>query len=124
MGHFSFRSCAQINSLFSAMFKYSQIAVKIKFGKTNCSYVINYGLVSYINEQLEKYISSSSFYVVSFDESMNSVLQNDQMGVAIRFWDNSKKQDENRYLKSEFLHRPNTENLVNLFSSALKHLDQ
>ena len=124
MGHFSFRSCAQINSLFSAMFKDSEIAAKMKFGKTKCSYFINYGLAPYIKEQLEKYISSSPLYVVSFDESMNSVLQNEQMDVAIRFWNNSKKQSETRYLTSEFLNRPNAENLVNSLSSATKDLDQ
>ena len=46
------------------------------------------------------------------------------MDLAIRFWNNSKKQAETRYLTSEFLHRPNAENLVNSLSSALKHLDQ
>ena len=124
MGHFSFHSCAQINSHFSAMFKDSQIAAKMKFGKIKCSYFINYGLAPYIKEQLEKYISSSPLYIVSFDESMNSVLENEQMDVAIRFLHNSKKQAKTRYLISKFLHRPNAENLVNLFSSALKHLDQ
>ena len=63
-------------------------------------------------------------YVLSFDESMNSVLQNEQTDVAIRFWNNSKKQAETRYLTSEFLHRPNAENLVNSLSYSLKHLDQ
>ena len=79
MGHFSFSSCAKINSLFSAMFKDSQIAAKMNFGKTKCSYFINYGLAPYIKKQLEKHISSSPLYVVSFNESMNSVLQNEQM---------------------------------------------
>ena len=46
------------------------------------------------------------------------------MGVAIRFWNYSKKQTETRYLTLEFLYRPNAENLGNSFSSALKHLDQ
>ena len=78
------------------------IAAKMKFGKTKC-YFIDYGLAPYIKEQLGKYISSSPLYVVSFDESMNSVFQNDQMDVAIRFWNNSKKQAETRYLTSEFL---------------------
>ena len=64
MGHFPLRSFAQINSLFSAMFKDSQIAAKMKFGKTKCSYFISYGLAPYIKEQLEKYISSSLLYVV------------------------------------------------------------
>ena len=50
---------------------------------------------------------------------MNSFLQNEQMDVAIRFWNNSEKQAGIRYLTSEFLHRPNAENLVNSLSSAL-----
>ena len=83
MGHFLFRSSAQIHSPFPVMFKDSYIAAKMKFGETKCSYFINYSLAPYIKEQLEEYISSSLFYVVSFDESMNSVLQNEQMDVAI-----------------------------------------
>ena len=55
----------------------------MKFGKTKCSYFINYGLAPYIKEQLEKYISSSPLYVVSYDESMNSVLQNEQIDFGI-----------------------------------------
>ena len=106
------------------MFKDSQITAKMKFGKTKCSYIFNYGLAPYIKQQLEKYICSSPWHVVSFDESMNSVLQNEQMDVAIRFRNHSRKQDETRYVTSEFLYRPNAENLVNLLSSALKHLDQ
>ena len=96
----------------------------MKFWKTKCSYFFNYGLAPYIKEQVEKYISSSPLYVVSIDEGMNSVLQNEKMNVAIRFWNNSKKQAKTRYLTSEFLHRPNAENLVNSLSSALKPLDQ
>ena len=98
---------------FSPIFKDSQIAAKMKCGITKCGYFINYGLASYIKEQLEKYISSSPLYVVSFDESMNFVLENEQMEVAIQFRNNSKKQAEIRYLTSEFLHRPNAENVVN-----------
>ena len=94
MEDFSFHSCTKISSLFSAIFKDSQIAAKMKFGKTKRSYFINCGLAPYIKEQLEKYISSSPLYVVLFDESMNSFFQNEQMDVAIRFWNNSKKQAE------------------------------
>lgn len=52
MGHFPLCSCAQIISLFSAMFK--EIFAKMKLEKTKCSYCINYGLAPYIKEQLEK----------------------------------------------------------------------
>ena len=76
----------------------------------------------YIKEQLENYISSSLLYVVSSDESIDSVLQNEQRDAVVQFWNNSKKQPENRYLTSEFLHSPNAENLVNSLSSTCKYL--
>ena len=85
IGYFLFHSYAQINSLISTMFKDSQIAEKMKFGKKKSSYCISYGLAPYIKEQLKKYISSSLVYVVSFDENMNSVIQNEQMDATIRF---------------------------------------
>ena len=78
----------------------------------------------YIKEQSENYISSSLLYVVSSDESMDSVLQNEQRDAVVQFWNNSKKQPETRYLTSEFLHSPNAENLVNALTSTCKHLHQ
>ena len=96
-------NCIVPRALFRFLPCLKMIAAKMKFGKTKCSYFIDYGLAPYIKEQLGKYISSSPLYVVSFDESMNSVFQNDQMDVAMRFWNNSKKQAETRYLTSEFL---------------------
>ena len=96
-------NCIVPRALFRFLPCLKMIAAKMKFGKTKFIYFIDYGLAPYIKEQLGKYISSSPLYVVSFDESMNSVLQNEQMDVAIRFWNNSKKQAEARYLTSEFL---------------------
>ena len=51
MGHFLFCSSAQIHSPFSAMFKDSYIAAKMKFGNTKCSYFINNSLAPYIKEE-------------------------------------------------------------------------
>ena len=80
IGHFLFHSYAQMDSLISTMFKDSQIADEMKFGKKKSNCCIGYGLAPYI-----KYISSSLVYVVSLDENMNSVIQNEQMDVTIRF---------------------------------------
>ena len=67
--------CSDQVAFFCHVYKDSQIAAKMKFGKTKCSYFINYDLAPYIKEQLEKYISSSPLCVVSFDESMNSKMK-------------------------------------------------
>ena len=41
---FSFRSCLNVNSLFGTMFEDSEIAKSFKMSKTNCAYVINFGI--------------------------------------------------------------------------------
>lgn len=74
------------------MFPDSDIAKSFKLSKTKCGYVINYGLAPYFRDLLVKMISSSPFYVVSFDESMNKILQNEQMDIQFRFWDDKCKQ--------------------------------
>ena len=63
------------------MFPDSEIAQKFKLGKTKCAYLFNYGMAPFVKYQLVKNIVASPFYTVSFDESMNIVLQNEQMDV-------------------------------------------
>ena len=55
------------------MFPDSEIAQKFQLGKTKLKLVKN--------------IVVSPFYTVSFDESMNRVLQNEEMDVQVRYWD-------------------------------------
>ena len=67
------------------MFPDSDIVKKFTLGKTKCSYIINYGIAPYFKEILLKAINHSPYYSLSFDESMNSVLQNCRMDVGIRY---------------------------------------
>ena len=69
---FSLRSCIDLNKLLY-MFPDSEIAQKFQLGKTKLKLVKN--------------IVVSPFYTVSFDESMNRVLQNEEMDVQVRYWD-------------------------------------
>lgn len=48
--------------------------------------MINSGIVPYFKEVLRKEINT----YLSFDESMNHILQNEQLDIHIRFWDDSK----------------------------------
>ena len=122
--HFSLRSCLGLNEIFKEMFPDSDIAKSFKLSKTKCGYVINYGLAPYFRDLLVEMISSSPFYVVSFDESMNKILQNEQMDIQVRFWDDKCKQVRTRYLTSIFLNRPNAKNLLLGLQESLKAFGQ
>ena len=53
----------------------------------------------------------SSFYSFSFDESMSSVMQQCQMDVVIRFWNETAGNLETRF-DSKFLSQPKAKELL------------
>ena len=68
------------------MFHGSQIAKLFQLSKTKCSYLVNFGIAPQLREELVDGTKQSPFLSVSFNESLNEVLQNKQMDVIIRFW--------------------------------------
>ena len=87
-----------------------------------CAYLINFGLEPYFHESLTRDINQSPFYSYSFEESMNSVLQNCQMVVVIHYWVGSNNVTQTQYLDSKFLNRPNTEELLSSICESLTNL--
>ena len=61
------------------------------------------GLAPYFCQCLQNEITESHYHVISYDESLNSVLRFGQMDFLIHFWNVSKKLVETRYFTSEFL---------------------
>ena len=55
---------------------------------------------------------------------MNRVFQEEQMDVVIRFWDEINCMVKTRYLNSQFLKRPNAENLLSELLAAIKALPE
>ena len=123
MSHFSLRSCLELNDLFKCMFPDSQIASKISLSKTKCSYIINFGLAPYFSEVLLSQIKASSFFVISYGESLNKILRNEQMDCSIRFWNNETCVVCSRYFDSKFLLRPNSKILFEKLLESTKSLD-
>ena len=120
--HFSLRSCLGLNELFEIMFPGSKVAKSFQLSKTKCGYFITYGLAPYVKELLMKKIQSSPFFVRSFDESLNIIIQKEQMDFEVRFWDNEKKKVCTRYHGSKFVQRPNAKNICDVLISSLKDL--
>ena len=86
-GH-SKNSNNDITKLFKVMFPYSQMAKMFKLGADKTKYIINQGIASYFYEILKASVNLADFYIVSFDESMNSITQTNQMDCLIRSWSN------------------------------------
>ena len=68
--------------------------------RTKCNtYYINYGIApSALNE-----LQASPYFVVSYDESMNRSLQEEQMDVLVRFFNEESWLVETRYFDCTFL---------------------
>ena len=64
---------------------------------------MNFGLAPYLKDLLLKEITVSDCFEVSFDESMNKVLQEEQVDVVqIRYWNEAVKLVDTRFFDSQF----------------------
>ena len=122
MCHQSYRSCLGLNGLFKSMFNNSQIAKKFALSKTKCAYLINYGVALCYKETLVESAKRSLCFAFSFDKSLNSAFQEEQMDCLIRIWNDAECQVETQYLDSKFLSQPNAKNLLEILLEALTPL--
>ena len=68
-------------------------------GADKTRYIINHGVAPYFYEILKANVNLADFYVISFDESMNSITQNNQMDCFIRYWDSEANLVKVRFLE-------------------------
>lgn len=100
--HDSFRSCLELGDDLKAMFPDSAIAAGFTLSKTKCAYVVKYGIAPWLKQNLCQVISDSPFFSVSYDESLNRQMQEQQMDLQVRYWCNKKSRAITRYYASEF----------------------
>ena len=109
--HSSLHSCDGISRLFSRMFSDSNVAKSFSLSITKCGYFINFGVVPYLKDQLLSIVDNSTFFVVSYVESMNRIFQEEQMDIGLRYFNDNMGLVETKYFDSAFLKHPNSENL-------------
>ena len=68
---------------------YSTIAKGFQLGADKIRYMADYGIAPYFKDLLIDSFKKSDCFVVSFDESLNYVLQSCEMGLLLRYF-NSK----------------------------------
>ena len=106
------------------MFPDSTIAQTFKSGRTKCSYLIQFGLAVFYKEDLaSKMFQPGTIFVACFDESLNKVLQQEQMDLYLRFWDSELNKVVSRYFDSVFLGHTKAEDLLGNFKQCLLNLN-
>ena len=120
LNHFSLRSCLGIGDLFRTMFPDSDVAQTFELSKTKCGYYMNFGLAPYYRNILNEDINRSPFYTAIFDETLNQMVQEEQMDIFIRYWSEDIQMVVTRYFESKFMRRPNAENVVEAIENSLE----
>ncbi len=120
LSHYSLRSCLGISDLFGEMFNDSIIAQQFSMSKTKCGYYINFGLAPYYREKLVSDIKNSPFYTILFDETLNHMVQEEQMDVHIRYWSEESCMVKTSYFDSQFMRRANAENLTTAINNSIQ----
>ena len=105
------------------MFPDSTVAKKFTLGKDKCIYVVNYGIAPNFRSILVKNIHESDFSAVSFDESLNSLMQMGQMDVVVSYLDNPLNRAFIRYLGSTFIGHARHKDLFQYFNQVLEPFD-
>ena len=63
-------------------------------------------------------------YTVSFDESYNNVLKQGQMDLHFRYWNSEKERVDVHYLKSSFMEKSATVDVLEHFNSCVKSIEK
>ena len=69
--------------LFAVMFPDSKIASQIELGRMKLKYMVNFGLGPHFRDVLKCETAASDWYSISFDDSLNKVVQECEMDILI-----------------------------------------
>ena len=82
----SHNSNNDISNYFRAMFPDIATSEQFSLGRAKSIYVVNHDLSPYFKELLTENVNLSDCFVVSFDESFDSVTQSCEMDIIILYW--------------------------------------
>ena len=106
------------------MFSDSKINENFKLSKTKCRCYLTYGIAPFSESNITKSILKAPYFTIMFDESVNSVLQNEQMDIQIRYWSNEACKVQTKYYDSKFLKRVNSDTICDALIQTLNSFDE
>ena len=89
-------------------------------GPTKLSYLICFGIAPYFKQQLLNELKEAQCIVISFDESLNTELHEEQMDFVVRYF--KKDRVTYRYITSGFHGHTHAEDLKKKFEEVIKNL--
>ena len=105
------------------MFSDSNIAENFKLSKTK-SDIMTYGIVPYLKSNITKSVLKASYFTIISDESVNSVLQNKQMDMQIRYWSDEDCKAQTKYYGSKFLKGADSDTSCDALLQTLSSFDK
>ena len=96
---YSNNSCYDIANLFRDIFPW-QNSKLFQLGPAKLKYITNFGIAPYFKSVLLERIEESSFYVISYDESLNKKTQSSETDLLVRYFDETEERVKTRYLDS------------------------
>ena len=112
-----------ISNFFRAMFPNNATAQQFSLGRAKSIYIVNHDLSPYFKELLTESVNLSDCFVISFDESFDSVTQSCEMDIIILFWDIQAQIVRVCYWGSEFLGHTTNKNLLNKIENGTSMLN-
>ena len=103
------------------MFYDSAIDRQMQLGRTKIGYIL-FGLAQYFQQLVFRDVSDAKAFVLFLDESLNKYAQQQQMDLAVRFWDCVKNEVTSRYFTSAFLGHSTAEDMLIALICSLKKL--
>ena len=110
MSSSSFRSCLELNELLKIMISDSTFLILPKQREMFLLCKLWTGTIH--KDLVAKDVRSSPYFSVLFDKSFNKVLQQSQIEVQLRYWNGGDSLVKTRCYDSQFITKPNVENLA------------
>ena len=119
--NYSLRSMEDDNKQFREMFPDSEVAKCYQQSETKVKYVMQYGIATYLKEDINKDISNIP-YTFKFDETMNNQVKKLMDGY-VQYWSKASNQIENVYCGSLFVGHCTRKDLVEHHNSFCKDME-
>ena len=108
-----------LTEMISMAFPDSDIANKFSFSPDKASYIVNFGLGPYYENQINNILLKSEFLSAQFDESLNKISQKGQMDLHVRYMD-SDSIVQTRYVTSAFLGKATAAHFLDALKSCFR----
>ena len=118
--HLSLNSAGKATRIFPKMFHDSAIARQMQLGRTKIGYNILFGLAPYFHQLVFRDVSDAEVFVLFFYVSLNKYAQQQQIDLAVRFWDSVKNEVTRRFFTSAFLGHSTADDMLKALISSLK----